>query len=146
MKNKIYYLIGQPGAGKTTLGKYLCEHILENVEHIDGDHLRKITSNKDFGEEGRRRNIRMGQNMAILYHNEGKNVVLSMVSPFKDLRDYLKNVLKDDVVEIFVHTSDIRGRENFHVTDFQMPNNNFIDVDTTNATVSQSIAKIISNL
>jgi adenylylsulfate kinase-like enzyme len=146
MEKKIYYLIGQPGSGKTTLAKYLCEHILGNVHHIDGDDLRSLTQNKDYSEKGRRTNIELAQKMAMLSFNDGKNVVMSIVSPFKDLRDKFKEELKDNVIEIFVHTTDIRGREHFYVGDYQIPTENYIDIDTTNKTISQSIAKIIFSI
>jgi adenylylsulfate kinase-like enzyme len=145
MSKKIYYFIGQPGAGKTTLAKYLCEHILTNVHHIDGDDLRNLTQNKDYSENGRRANIQLAQNMAKLSFNDGKNVVMSIVSPFKDLRDNFKKDLKENVVEIFVHTTDIRGREQFHVENYQTPTDNFIDVNTTNRTVYETIETIMGN-
>jgi adenylylsulfate kinase-like enzyme len=145
MDKKIYYLIGQPGAGKTTLAKYLCEHILSNVHHIDGDDLRNLTQNKDYSEKGRRTNVELAQTMARLSFNDGKNVVMSIVSPFKDLRDKFKDDLKDDVIEIYVHTTDVRGREPYHVLDYQKPTENFIDIDTTNKSIAQSIATIISS-
>lgn len=145
MSKKIFYFIGQPGAGKTTLAKYLCEHKLTNVHHIDGDDLRNLTQNKDYSENGRRTNIELAQNMAKLSFNDGKNVVMSIVSPFKDLRDNFKKDLKENVVEIFVHTSDIRGREQFHVENYQEPTDNFIDIDTTNRTVYETIEDIMGN-
>lgn len=145
MSKKIYYFIGQPGAGKTTLAKYLCEHKLTNVHHIDGDDLRNLTQNKDYSENGRRMNIELAQNMAKLSFNDGKNVVMSIVSPFKDLRDNFKKDLKDNVIEIFVHTTDIRGREQFHVENYQTPTDNFIDIDTTNKTVYETIEDILNN-
>jgi adenylylsulfate kinase-like enzyme len=145
MSKKIYYFIGQPGAGKTTLAKYLCEHKLTNVHHIDGDDLRNLTQNKDYSENGRRMNIELAQNMAKLSFNDGKNVVMSIVSPFKDLRDNFKKDLKDNVVEIFVHTTDIRGREQFHVENYQTPTDNFINIDTTNKTVYETIEDILNN-
>jgi adenylylsulfate kinase-like enzyme len=145
MSKKIYYFIGQPGAGKTTLAKYLCEHILTNVHHIDGDDLRNLTQNKDYSENGRRANIELAQNMAKLSFNDGKNVVMSIVSPFKDLRDNFKKDLKENVIEIFVHTTDVRGREQFHVENYQTPTDNFIDVNTTNKTVYETIEDIMGN-
>lgn len=145
MEKKIYYLIGQPGAGKTTLAKYLCENILNNVHHIDGDDLRNLTQNKDYSENGRRTNIELAQKMSRLSFNDGKNVVMSIVSPFKDLRDSFKKEMGENLIEIFVHTTEIRGREQYHVENYQIPTENFIDVDTTNKTVDQSIATIITS-
>ena len=146
MSKKIYYFIGQPGAGKTTLAKYLCEHVLTNVHHIDGDDLRNLTQNKDYSENGRRANIELAQNMAKLSFNDGKNVVMSIVSPFKDLRDNFKKDLKENVVEIFVHTTDIRGREQFHVLNYEPPLENYIDADTTNEDQYLSFQKIKKHL
>lgn len=143
---KIYYLIGQPGAGKTTLAKYLCENVLSNVHHIDGDDLRNLTQNKDYSEKGRRTNIELAQTMAKLSFKDGKNVVMSIVSPFVDLRENFKKEMGENVVEIFVHTTEIRGREQYHVENYQTPIENYIDVDTTNQTISQSIAHIISHI
>jgi adenylylsulfate kinase-like enzyme len=84
--------------------------------------------------------------MARLSFNDGKNVVMSIVSPFKDLRDKFKEELKDNVIEIYVHTTNIRGREHFHVDNYQIPTEDYIDVDTTNKTIAQSISYIISNV
>ena len=38
----------------------------------------------------------------------------------------------NDVIEIYVHTTEIRGRENFHVTNYEPPTENFVDINTTN--------------
>lgn len=64
-----------------------------------------------------------------------------MVSPFKQLRDNLKK--KTKVVEIYVHTSDIRGRENFFVKNYEQPVSNFIDINTTNKTDIESFKYLI---
>jgi adenylylsulfate kinase-like enzyme len=146
MTSKIYYIIGQPGSGKTTLGKYLCDNVLTNTHHIDGDDLRNLTQNKDYSEKGRRTNIELAHTMARLSLKDGKNVIISIVSPFKDLRDNFKIEMSKKVIEIFLHTTEIRGREQFHVKDYQAPTDNYINVDTTHQTVIQSINTILNNL
>ena len=52
----IINLTGQAGAGKSTIAKEL-EKILYNSIIIDGDELREIFVNKDYSEDGRRKNI-----------------------------------------------------------------------------------------
>jgi adenylylsulfate kinase len=127
----IYWFTGQPGAGKTTLAKHLVTYFEnKNVIHIDGDDLRDIFQNKDYSELGRRKNIERAQDIARFMSQKGFNVIVSLVSPYRDQREEFKE--NNQVKEIYIHTTDERGRENFHVTDYETPNNNFIDIDTTN--------------
>ena len=45
----IYWLTGQPGAGKTVLAKKLYNETFISY-HIDGDDLRELTKNKFFSK------------------------------------------------------------------------------------------------
>ena len=152
--SKIYSFIGQPGAGKTTLAKHLIEclysdkycnyPILDDIIHIDGDDIRDIFKNKDYSENGRRVNIQKAYDIATFLKAKDYTVVISLVSPYLDLRENFKN--NSAVVEIYVHTSEIRGRENYHVDNFQKPLINFIDIDTTNTSKKSSIKTILKSL
>jgi adenylylsulfate kinase-like enzyme len=139
----IYWFTGQPGAGKTTLAQYINEHVLTNGIHIDGDDIRELFNNKDYTEKGRLKNIELAQHLAHFMHNKGFNVSVSLVSPYREQREQFKQLLGDKLIEVYVHTSDIRGREQYHVENYEAPLENFIDIDTTGKTVEQSIAKII---
>ena len=127
----IYWLTGQPGAGKTTLAKHLANYFENNnVIHIDGDDLRDIFQNKDYSEVGRRKNIERAQDIARFMSEKGFNVIVSLVSPYKDQRDQFKET--NEVIEVYVHTTDERGREGFHVSNYEKPTDNFVEIDTTN--------------
>jgi adenylylsulfate kinase len=142
----IYWFTGQPGAGKTTLANKLVQYFTNNytfVHHIDGDDLRNIFNNKDYTEWGRRKNVERAQDIA-LYLNSKSNVVVSLVSPFKDQREMFKDMVK--VKEIYVHTTDMRGRENYHVSDYEAPTSNFIDIDTTDKTITESFYEILKRI
>jgi adenylylsulfate kinase-like enzyme len=142
----IYWFTGQPGAGKTTLAQYMNKHVLTNGIHVDGDDIREIFNNKDYTEKGRLKNIELAQHLAHFLHNKGFNVSVSLVSPYREQREQFKQLLGDKLIEVYVYTSNIRGREQYHVENYEAPLNNYIDIDTTDKTVEQSIAKIITSL
>jgi adenylylsulfate kinase len=134
MGQKIYWFTGQPGAGKTTLSNGLMNRLsLVNFIHIDGDDIRDIFQNKDYSENGRRQNIQRAQDIAQFLNAKGSNVIVSLVSPYKDQRDNFKQNPNDE----------IRGREQFHVQNYEPPTENFIEINTTNTTVDECVEKII---
>ena len=135
----IFWFTGQPGSGKTTLGKALLEKI-GNAFHVDGDDLRGLSANVDYSEQGRINNIRTAQSIAMYLDNKGKNVVVSVVAPYKWLREEFKN--RHNVNEIYVHTTEIRGREHYFAEDYEKPEENFLDIDTTDVSVEACILKI----
>ena len=89
----IYWLTGQPGSGKTVLADLLKNKVLPHAYRIDGDEMRELFSNKDYSEEGRRYNIDVAQKIAHYLHNQGKDVIVSLVSPYLDQREEFKNNL-----------------------------------------------------
>ena len=148
----IYSFIGQPGSGKTTLANHLkkCFEMLPNwksyinkIIHIDGDDIREIFNNKDYSENGRRVNIQRAYDIATFLNKKDYIVIISLVSPYIDLREELKK--NSDAIEIYVHTTDIRGKEKYHVLDFQKPIEKFIDIDTSNNSEYNSIYEILMN-
>lgn len=141
----IYILTGQPHSGKTTLANLLKDH-LDKSFVIDGDDLRNILNNKDYSENGRRKNIEAAHSIAKYLHRQNKdnNIIISMVSPFSDLRDSLKH--ENGAIEFYIHTSEIRGRENFHVKGYQKPIIDFVDIDTTGISENESLKQILSKI
>jgi adenylylsulfate kinase len=127
----IIWLTGQPGSGKTTLAEWLKAHFYGNAIIIDGDDIRHVYQNKDYSEEGRRKNIEKAQDLALFLHHKNLTPIVSLVSPYRDQRESFKEKMGKDIKEFYIHTTNIRGRENFHVQDYEPPLENFIDIDTT---------------
>jgi len=139
----IYWFTGQPGAGKTTLAKAMIEKCSDNCIHIDGDGLRDLFQNFDYSPAGRTKNIQSVLDLCRFLDNKGLTVVVSVVAPYKEMRDSLKNT--NDVTEIYVHTTETRGREDYFAKDYEAPTEDFIDMDTTDISIDDCLDKISFN-
>jgi adenylylsulfate kinase-like enzyme len=71
---------------------------------------------------------------------------VTLVSPYKDMRDAFKELIGNDMVEIYVHTNRKRQREQFKVENYQAPEEKFFDVDTTSESPIQSFTRLIHYL
>ena len=146
----IYWFKVQPGHGKTVLSSMLKDYLEDEkgkqVIHIDGDDLREIFQNKDYSKEGRIKNITFAQGLAKFCHLKGFDVVVSVVAPYKDVRDSFKEDMGQNMFELYVHTTEVRERDQFHSPDYVAPTENFIDVDTTEDTPEASLVYIINEM
>ena len=143
----IYWFTGQPGHGKTTLALALIAHLRASGTepfHVDGDDLRALTANADYSRAGREANIRRAQTIAHYLQNQGHTVVVSLVAPYRDIREELK--AHADVTEVYVHTTEQRGREEKHAKDYEAPLANFIEIDTTGRAVEDSLKELLDQL
>ena len=146
----VFWFTGQPCAGKTTLAKLLEKKLKENPSNhpfmIDGDDMRELFSNKDYSIKGRVENVGTAQRIAHYLHNQGQDVIVSLVSPYIDQREDFKKLLGDNIKEIYVHTSEARERDHFKSSAYIAPQENFIDIDTTTDTPEESLKKILNEI
>jgi adenylylsulfate kinase-like enzyme len=126
----IINITGQAGSGKTTIAREL-EKMIKKPIVIDGDELREIFVNKDYSEEGRRKNITNAYNIARFLEAKGFIPIIALISPYSDLREELKS--QSTVSEIYLTTSQIRGRENFFAPGYLPPQEDFLHINTDNS-------------
>lgn len=105
--NKVFWLFGRSGAGKTTLGKRLRDGLADRkipVVYLDGDEMRStLCSDLGFKSEARLENHRRIAEMARLLVNQELNVVVSTMAPEHQQRDLVANILGDKLVWFYIH-------------------------------------------
>jgi len=141
----IYWFTGQPAHGKTVLANMLKEK-LPNAYRIDGDDMRELFSNKDYTIRGRVENVGTAQRIAHYLHNQGHDVIVSLVAPYVDQREDFKQLMGENMKEIYVHTSEVRERDHFKAIAYVAPKENFIEVDTTCIEPERSFQKLLMEL
>ena len=142
----IYWFTGQPSHGKTILADLLKNTHLPQAYRIDGDDMRELFSNKDYSIKGRVENVGTAQRIAHYLHNQGNDVIVSLVSPYLDQREDFKTLLGDNIKEIYIHTTEPRERDHFKAIAYIGPQENFINIDTTDDTPEESLQKILNQI
>ena len=143
----IIWLTGQPGSGKTTLANAIIEIFSEQspdmkIINLDGDDLRNINKNKDYSKEGRIKNISTAISIIRFLVNKEYVCIVSIVAPYAFLRDELKEDFP--FLEVYLHTNEIRGRENFFAKDYEIPTDpNTLKLDTGDLDIEECVYQIL---
>jgi adenylyl-sulfate kinase len=163
------WFTGLSGAGKTTISEaiepLLSERGLTKIEKLDGDVVRThLSKGLGFSKEDRDTNIkRIGWVAEVLTRN-GVCVLASAISPYRDVRDEVRQNVGDNFVEVFVKCSipeltrrDVKGLyekaikgeiKNFTgISDpYEEPLAPDVTVDTEAEELSESVAKVLAKL
>jgi len=103
----VYWLTGLPASGKTALGDCLFEYLKSKglkAERLDGDALRTMFPETGFSREERDRHVRRAGEYAAKFEKEGAIVVASLISPYRESRNYVRSICTY-FVEVFVKAS-----------------------------------------
>lgn len=136
----IFWFFGQPCSGKTTLIEETLKIINANNRLnfvvLDNDKIRSIYKDVDYSKEGRKRNIQRAMDLAVYENNRTDLVFAGFVTPYNEQRLWLQEQAGvKNAGFIYLHYNskyDKRGRENFHVNEFEIPSGlvNYIRLDT----------------
>jgi adenylyl-sulfate kinase len=105
MISKVIWFTGLSGSGKTTVAAALQTY--NKGVLLDGDAIRKgLCSDLGFSDSDRSENIRRVSHMAKLIAETGKDVIVSLISPFAKDRESARNILSTVLFyEVFIDTS-----------------------------------------
>lgn len=110
-KGFVVWFTGLPGSGKTTIAKGVMEELRKRgyrVELLDGDWVRKtINPDAGFTREERNRHLYRVAWIARLLARNGVIVLCSFVSPYRDTRAKIREIVEEEVpfIEAFVKCS-----------------------------------------
>jgi len=102
VSNRVIWLTGLSGAGKTTIAMAAAERY--GCEVLDGDTIRDFFSNHDFSHEGRKRHLLGIARMAKMI-SKHTHVVCSFITPYEDVREEILGILPDNAIMAHVSTS-----------------------------------------
>ena len=146
----IILFFGQPASGKTTLANAYKKINLQHPDYleedirlvsIDGDRWRDITQNKDYSKEGRLRNLKGAFDMALYLEKEGYTPILSFVTPYEELREYLLNNAQK-LVQIYLEYNEDRGRNKNFASDFELPSGRYLHLNTSLESIDECVHKV----
>lgn len=114
--NRLFWITGLAGAGKTTIARALVESLRDRqsaVVLLDGDELREVLSMTDcHGPADRLHLAKCYARLGRLLHSQGVNVVCATISPFPAVRHWLRNNVQG-YIEVFIRASQdtLRNRD-----------------------------------
>ena len=100
----VIWFTGLSGSGKTTIAHVVEEKLLDagvGVEILDGDVVREnLSKGLGFSKEDRDTNIRRIAFVAHLLQRNGTFVITAAISPYREIRDEARAMIKD-FVEVY---------------------------------------------
>jgi adenylylsulfate kinase-like enzyme len=141
---KIYWFTGKPGVGKTVLASMLADFLSTEKRNWRS---KVFLLNETYFETHFNLNdiqqTEIAQTISHFINESGCDVVVSLTSPNKKLREDFKNKMQDSLVEFYIHSNKSNLME---LDSYEPPTDNFFDIDTTKGNSSHAFNKIIHYL
>ena len=102
----VVWFTGLSGAGKTTIARRVAERLRElggPVELLDGDEIRAVFPHVGFTRAERDAHVRRVGHAAALLEKHGISTVVSLVSPYRESRDFVRGLCRR-FIEVYVST------------------------------------------
>lgn len=159
----VLWFTGLSGAGKTTLAHKVAAELRTRglrVEVLDGDSIREIFPATGFSRADRDAHIRRVGFLASRLEQHGVFVVASLVSPYRESRDFVRGLCKN-FVEVYVSTPlaecerrDVKGlyakARRGEITQFtgiddpyEPPATPEVEVDTSSLSIDEAARRVL---
>ena len=103
------WFTGLSGAGKSTIAEIVGPELERRgilVDHLDGDVVRThLSKGLGFSREDRDTNILRIGFVSKLLTRHGAGVIVAAISPYRETRDLVREMIGDSFVEVYVATS-----------------------------------------
>lgn len=138
-RNRIIWLTGNTGSGKTTLAFLLRERL--NGVVLDGDEMRSsISLGVGFSKRSREEhNLRVARLAKILYRQR-LNVIISVIAPFASTRKKIEKIIKPTWVYVKRKMPPEKDKP------YEPPSKPDLIIDTDNYTIMECINRIWESL
>jgi adenylyl-sulfate kinase len=108
-KGKVYWLFGLSGSGKSTIANGVQKKLNDKKSYsilLDGDTVRAgLCKDLGFSKEDRTENLRRVAELAKVQAHNGIPTLCSFITPLKEHRKLIQEILGDDLNLVFIDTS-----------------------------------------
>ncbi|MFO7889301.1 MAG: adenylyl-sulfate kinase [bacterium] len=162
----VVWFTGLPGSGKTAIGVNLVEKLQDwglKADHLDGGNIRHIFPETGFTKEEVDEHIKRVGYLASRMENKGVFVVASFVSPYRESRNFVKN-LCNNFIEVYLsapmdvceqresrglykkaRAGEIKNLPGVDV-EYEEPDNPELVIDTGKVGIEESTDKVLKRL
>lgn len=165
----VIWFTGLSGSGKSTIAAEIEKELVTRkraVYWLDGDSLRcGLNSDLGFSEQDRNENIRRFAEVAALFKDAGIIVLVSVISPFKEMRDFARmRAGGSGLIEVYIKaditTCEKRDTKGLYtkartgeITNFtgisspyEEPENADLVIDTDVLTIEESVKLVLEQI
>lgn len=143
----IFWFTGCPHSGKTALATMLHQFLKnerrnwrKTVFHLDAVTLRAINGSDDVKLEDMAYNTKYAGEITAFINYFDCDIVVSITSPSKNMRNKLKQKHGDEFVEIYLNSKEESNHQ------YEPPTDPHVELNTTRYSLDKSFSELINKL